>query len=122
MSVILIKFYFWFIVGSKSEEPSPVAVPFVAVVTPPKAATPAPLPSVNPEQAEENERPLERATVPELRSELSKAPLHTNLPNSIVEAISIPHITNAHPGNNQKSETYANTYSKYFLMKKFREC
>uniref|UniRef100_A0A671R607 PERQ amino acid-rich with GYF domain-containing protein 2 n=1 Tax=Sinocyclocheilus anshuiensis TaxID=1608454 RepID=A0A671R607_9TELE len=83
--------------GSKSEEPSPVAVPFTAVVTPPKAATPAPIPSVHPEQAVESERPLERTTVPELRPELSKAPLHTTLPNSIVEAISIPHVTNTLP-------------------------
>ncbi|KAK2900525.1 hypothetical protein Q8A67_008640 [Cirrhinus molitorella] len=79
--------------GSKSEEPSPVAVPFPAVVTPPKVATPAPLPSVHPEQPVESER----TTVPELRSELSKAPLHTTLPNSIVEAISIPHVTNTLP-------------------------
>uniref|UniRef100_A0A673H7R6 PERQ amino acid-rich with GYF domain-containing protein 2 n=1 Tax=Sinocyclocheilus rhinocerous TaxID=307959 RepID=A0A673H7R6_9TELE len=83
--------------GSKSEEPSPVAVPFTAVVTPPKAATPAPIPSVHPEQAVESERPLERTTVPELRPELSKAPLHTTLPNSIVEAISIQHVTNTLP-------------------------
>ncbi|XP_042567401.1 GRB10-interacting GYF protein 2 isoform X3 [Cyprinus carpio] len=80
--------------ASKSEEPSPVAVPFPAVVTPPKAVTPAPLPSVHPEPAVESERPLERTTVTEIRPELSKAPLHTTLPNSIVEAVSIPHVTN----------------------------
>ncbi|XP_052403632.1 GRB10-interacting GYF protein 2 isoform X2 [Carassius gibelio] len=83
--------------GSKSDEPSPVAVPFPALVTPPKAATPAPIPSVHPEQAVESERPVERTTVPELRPELSKARLHTTLPNSIVEAISIPHVTNTLP-------------------------
>uniref|UniRef100_A0A8C2IAP2 GRB10 interacting GYF protein 2 n=1 Tax=Cyprinus carpio TaxID=7962 RepID=A0A8C2IAP2_CYPCA len=81
--------------ASKSEEPSPVAVPFPAVVTPPKAVTPAPLPSVHPEPAVESERPLERTTVTEIRPELSKAPLHTTLPNSIVEAVSIPHVTNS---------------------------
>uniref|UniRef100_A0A8C2GMR6 GRB10 interacting GYF protein 2 n=1 Tax=Cyprinus carpio TaxID=7962 RepID=A0A8C2GMR6_CYPCA len=80
--------------ASKSEEPSPVAVPFPAVVTPPKSVTPAPLPSVHPEPAVESERPLERTTVTEIRPELSKAPLHTTLPNSIVEAVSIPHVTN----------------------------
>ncbi|XP_016394023.1 PERQ amino acid-rich with GYF domain-containing protein 2-like isoform X3 [Sinocyclocheilus rhinocerous] len=83
--------------GSKSEEPSPVAEPFPAVVTLPKAVTPAPLPSVHSEPAVESERPLERTTVTELRPELSKAPLHTTLPNSIVEAISIPHVTNTIP-------------------------
>uniref|UniRef100_A0A671N4L9 PERQ amino acid-rich with GYF domain-containing protein 2-like n=1 Tax=Sinocyclocheilus anshuiensis TaxID=1608454 RepID=A0A671N4L9_9TELE len=83
--------------GSKSEEPSPVAEPFPAVVTPPKAVIPPPLPSVHPEPAVESERPLERTTVTELRPELSKAPLHTTLPNSIVEAISIPHVTNTLP-------------------------
>uniref|UniRef100_A0A672PTH8 GYF domain-containing protein n=1 Tax=Sinocyclocheilus grahami TaxID=75366 RepID=A0A672PTH8_SINGR len=83
--------------GCKSEEPSPVAEPFPAVVTPPKAVIPPPLPSVHPEPAVESERPLERTTVTELRPELSKAPLHTILPNSIVEAISIPHVTNTLP-------------------------
>ncbi|XP_051553277.1 GRB10-interacting GYF protein 2-like isoform X4 [Myxocyprinus asiaticus] len=83
--------------GSVSEEASPVAIPLTKVVTPPKPATPAPLPIVQPEQAEESERPLERTVVPELRPEPSKAPLHTTLPNSLVEAFSIPHVTNALP-------------------------
>ncbi|XP_026135824.1 GRB10-interacting GYF protein 2 isoform X3 [Carassius auratus] len=83
--------------GSKSEEPSPVAVPFPAVVTPPKAVTPTPLPPVHPEPAVESERALERTTVTELRPELNKAPLHTTLPNSIMEAISIPHVTKTLP-------------------------
>nr|XP_055059628.1 GRB10-interacting GYF protein 2 isoform X2 [Misgurnus anguillicaudatus] len=80
--------------GSKSEEPSPVAVPLSAAVTPPQPKTPAPPPTVHPDQTRESERAPERVTVPELRPEPSKAPLHTTLPNSIVEAISIPHITN----------------------------
>ncbi|XP_051989276.1 GRB10-interacting GYF protein 2 isoform X3 [Xyrauchen texanus] len=83
--------------GGKSEEPSPVAVPLRTVVTPPKLATPAPLPIVQPEQVEESERPLDISVVPELRPEPNKAPLHTTLPSSIVEAISIPHVTNTLP-------------------------
>nr|XP_017214143.1 GRB10-interacting GYF protein 2 isoform X1 [Danio rerio] len=81
----------------KSEEPSPVAVPFSAVVTPPKATTPAPIQPVHLEKAEDKERPSERTTLPEIRHELSKAPLHTALSNSIVEAISIPHVANKLP-------------------------
>ncbi|XP_057189251.1 GRB10-interacting GYF protein 2 isoform X6 [Triplophysa rosa] len=78
---------------SKSEEPSPVAVALPTAVTPPEPATPAPLPTVHPEPAENTDRPLERPTVPES----CKAPPHTALPNSIVEAISISHNTTTLP-------------------------
>ncbi|XP_056599263.1 GRB10-interacting GYF protein 2 isoform X4 [Triplophysa dalaica] len=78
---------------SKSGEPSPAAVVLPTAVTPPEPATPAPLPTVHPEPAENTDRPLERPTV----LESCKAPPHTALPNSIVEAISIPHITTKLP-------------------------
>lgn len=105
--MILIKFIFCFTESSKSEEPSPVAVPFSTVVTPPKATTPAPIQPLHQEKAEDKERPSERTTVPEIRPELSKAPLHTTLSNSIVDAISIPHVTNTLPGKNHMNKTDA---------------
>ncbi|XP_051984678.1 GRB10-interacting GYF protein 2-like isoform X5 [Xyrauchen texanus] len=82
--------------GSVSEEASPVAIPLTKMVTPPKPVTPARLPIVQPEQAEESERPLQKV-VPEHRPEPSKAPLHTTLPDRLVEAISIPHVANTLP-------------------------
>ncbi|XP_066508555.1 GRB10-interacting GYF protein 2-like isoform X3 [Hoplias malabaricus] len=78
--------------GNKSEEPSPPAVHLTAPVTTPEVAAPISMPSSQPERAEEPERPPERAVMPEIRA--TTTPMHTPLPNCIVEAISIPHTTN----------------------------